>query len=500
MATFLTRLRPRRYRQVASSVRPYRRFGLRARFTIAFGFGSLIISILLSLVTYGLVRTNLVSQRERSAISQAYLNASVLRNGLRSADANARDLLDSLQTQKGGRPLLYYEGEWFALEITHGRDSLPVKLRNAVLDGAPARMRYTLDNETSLAVGIPIPLVNGAYFESSSFSELQSTLNALAISLTLTAVVTTLAGALLGTTASRRVLRPLAEISTAAQAISRGRLDTRVALVSDPDLAGFVNSFNDMARFLQERFERDARFASDISHELRSPLTTLSASVEVLQGRREELTERGQAVLDLLAADVTRFTTMVEDLLEISRFDAGAAHLDLADVRIGELVVHAVSASSNGITPVSIESNAAGSIVQVDKRRLMQVMSNLIDNAARYGGGATEVSVELAEDHVRICVQDEGGGVPEIDRLRIFERFARGNVASGRRGAGEGTGLGLALVREHVNLHGGRVWVEDRLDGLPGARFVVELPIVTPPAEPEEDLGPAAVPAVEVES
>lgn len=499
MAAFISALRPSYRRRNASGVRPYRRFGLRARFTIAFGLGSLVVSVLLSLVTYGLVRTNLVSQRESSAINQTYLNASAIRNGLRSAEALPKELLDSLQTQEGGRPLLYYKGDWFAVEITHGRDSLPTEFRQSVLNGSPARMRYTYQNEKSLVVGIPIPLVNAAYFESTSFDELQSTLNALGISLGLTAVVTTLAGSLLGMTASRRVLRPLAEISTAAQAISGGRLDTRVALVKDPDLAGFVKSFNDMARFLQERFERDARFASDISHELRSPLTTLSASVEVLQGRRDEMTERSQAVLDLLSADVTRFNAMVEDLLEISRFDAGAAYLDLAEVRIAELVINAVSASTKGAIPVVVESNAASAVVQVDKRRLMQVLSNLIDNASHYGGGATEISVELFDHHVRICVQDEGTGVPVIDRERIFERFARGAVASGRRGTGEGTGLGLALVREHVNLHGGRVWVEDRLDGLPGARFVVELPIVTPPAEPEEDLGPAAVPATEVE-
>lgn len=497
MATFPFRLR-RRPKETAGA-RPYRRLGLRARFTIAFGLGSFVISVLLSLVSYGLVRTNLVSQRERSAIGQAYLNASSLRNGLRSADANAKDLLDSLQTPGGGRPLLHYKGEWFALEVTHGRDSLPSELRDTVLDGTPARMRYSLDSDTSLAVGVPIPLIDAAYFEIISFNELETTLNALAISLTITAMVTTVAGSLLGATAARRVLRPLAEISTAAQAISGGRLDTRVALINDPDLAGFVNSFNDMARFLQERIERDGRFASDISHELRSPLTTLSASLEVLRSRREELTDRGQAVLDLLAADVTRFTTMVEDLLEISRFDAGAAHLDLAEVRIGELVSRAVYEASGGATPVCVEPSATNAIVQVDKRRLMQVMSNLIDNAAHYGGGATEVSVEMAKDHVRICVQDEGGGVPAIDRERIFERFARGGVASGRRSVGEGTGLGLALVREHVNLHGGRVWVEDRLDALPGARFVIELPIVSPEAEPEEDLGPAAVPAAEVE-
>jgi two-component system, OmpR family, sensor histidine kinase MtrB len=109
------------------------------------------------------------------------------------------------------------------------------------------------------------------------------------------------------------------------------------------------------------------------------------------------------------------------------------------------------------------------------------------------------VNVELVDNDVRIGVEDEGPGVDEADRDRVFERFARGSEAAGRRGTGEGVGLGLALVREHVNLHGGRVWVEDKATG-PGARFVVELPTVAPeePEEPE-DLGPAAVSASELD-
>ncbi|MGE0794132.1 MAG: sensor histidine kinase, partial [Acidimicrobiia bacterium] len=287
-----------------------------------------------------------------------------------------------------------------------------------------------------------------------------------------------------------------------------GRLDTRVARIDDRDIGTLVDSFNHMASALQARIERDARFASDISHELRSPLTTLAASAGVLASRRDELPERAQAALDLLLADVQRFTAMVEDLLEISRFDAGAAHLHLETVRISELVLAAVAAASTADIPISVSADAAASTVAVDKRRLVRVMANLLSNAERYGGGATLVAVELPSygevdrTHVRIAVEDLGAGVAPEDRLRIFERFTRGTDDAGRRGSGDGVGLGLALVQEHVRLHGGRVWVEDRPDGRSGARFVIELPLVAAGPDPDDepaDLGPAAVPASELD-
>jgi signal transduction histidine kinase len=294
------------------------------------------------------------------------------------------------------------------------------------------------------------------------------------------------------------VLRPLGHVTAAAVAIAGGRLDTRVAPIADPDLGIFVSSFNDMASALQERIERDARFASDVSHELRSPLTTLTTSISVLEARRDEMPERAQAALDLMVADVQRFSALVEDLLEISRFDAGAATLHLESVRISELVLQAVAASTDVEIPVTISADAAACTVAVDKRRLVRVIANLITNAERYGGGATRINVELVDNDVRIAVEDEGPGVDEADRERVFERFARGTDAAGRRSSGEGVGLGLALVREHINLHSGRAWVEEGSAGV-GARFVFELPTValTPTAlaqaEELEDLGPAAV-------
>jgi signal transduction histidine kinase len=126
-----------------------------------------------------------------------------------------------------------------------------------------------------------------------------------------------------------------------------------------------------------------------------------------------------------------------------------------------------------------VEPEAANVVVDVDRRRIGQVLANLLDNAEKYANGATAVVISAAPGVARIAVEDEGPGVPEEERVVIFDRFSRGS-AGGKRGGDMGTGLGLSLVAEHINLHGGRVWVEDRLDGRAGSRFVVELPIVMP--------------------
>ncbi|MGH2685479.1 MAG: ATP-binding protein [Actinomycetota bacterium] len=463
-----------------------RRLGLRARIIAAFTLGALVLSVLLAGTTFALTRENLVRQRERSALTQVYVNARISRDTLRvrETDPDRQSLLNSLLTQSS-RPVLYDQGDWVVQSIEFGRDAIPVALRRRVIDGVPARMRYHLQGQPYLAVGIPIPAVDAAYFEVVSLEELDDSLESIGVSLLGAALLTSLAGAGLGIWASRRVLRPLADVGHAAQAIAGGRLDTRLEAIDDPDLAALAGSFNDMARALQERIERDARFASDVSHELRSPLTTLSAAIEVLQGRRDEMPERAQAALDLLVADVARFSALVEDLLEISRFDAGAARLDLEEVRFGELVLQAIGVSTDDDFPVELDAELDTVPVQVDKRRLVRVVANLIDNARSHGGGVSLVALRRVPTGVELAVEDNGAGVPLEERDLIFERFSRGASGAGRRGTGDGVGLGLALVREHIRLHGGDVWVEDRPDGQPGARFVVWLPAAEKPAAPE---------------
>jgi signal transduction histidine kinase len=137
--------------------------------------------------------------------------------------------------------------------------------------------------------------------------------------------------------------------------------------------------------------------------------------------------------------------------------------------------------SSRPDTSIDVSDTAEHLLIEGDRRRLARVVANLIDNARLHGGGDAHVFVQEAAaegepiGHVRIAVEDHGPGVPPEERDLVFERFARGAVA-GRRSSSDGAGLGLALVDEHIRLHGGRVWVEDRLDGEPGARFVIELP------------------------
>lgn len=452
-----------------------RRLGLRARITIAFAIGALLLSALLSATTWALTRENLLNQREDSATVIVYQNARIIRARV-TPDTDKQALVSSLSTPLGSRPVLYYDDEFVSLTPEFGQDALPSAVRTQVLAGQPVRMRYDLRGQMQLVVGIPIPSVDAAYFEIISLDDLESTLEALGVSLVGASLLTTIAGAILGAWASRRALRPLAGVSTAATALAAGRLDTRLEASEDRDLRPISASFNDMAQSLQDRIERDARFASDVSHELRSPLMTLAASIEVMNNQRDDLPERARSALDLMVGDIDRFQQLVEDLLEISRFDAGVARLELEEVHLAELVMQAVSHSTETDVPVQLDAELAGVVVQADKRRIVRVIANLLDNAAKYGGGATSVELRRVDDGVQIAVEDRGTGVPEEDRSVIFDRFSRG-AGSGRRGSSDGVGLGLALVAEHVNLHGGRVWVEDRHDGEEGARFVVQLPV-----------------------
>jgi signal transduction histidine kinase len=458
------------------------RIGLRARITIAFAVGTLVVSALLAGATLGLTRQNLLDARESGATARTYQNAETVQRLLPEPTedgggptADPAEVLASLQTPTGSNPVLLVGDRWFSRTPEFGEDVLPGELRALVRSGQPARMRFDHEGTTQLAVGVPLESMDGAYFEIVSLEELEETLESIGISLLAAALLATLAGAAVGWWAARRVLRPLRGIGDAAHALATGRLETRVEASDDPDLATLADSFNEMAAAMEERIERDTRFASNVSHELRSPLMTLAASIEVLQNQRDEMPDRAKAALDLMAADIERFRQLVEDLLEISRFDAGVMHLDLEEVRVDELVIQAVSASTDVDVTVDIDSDLAGVVVKADKRRLSRVIANLLDNAAKYGDGASRVELRKDGDAVLIAVEDDGPGVLPEDRESIFFRFNRGSSAGHRRGI-DGVGLGLALVAEHIRLHGGSVWVEDRADGVDGARFVIELP------------------------
>ena len=459
-----------------------RRLALRTRVMLMFSFGALFLSAFLATAAYSFTRNSVVNQREKAGIEQAYRNAQVVQNELSANNPSAEPAVERLRSLGINSFAIRYRDTWSASSAKYTSDAIPVSLQDRVIDeGSASRMITTIGDEKVLVVGVPLTVTDAAYFEFVTLVDVDETLDSVLFSLVFAGIITTIAGALLGILAANRAVRPLGDAAQAAKAIAGGRLDTRLETTDDPDLSVLANSFNDMAEALQARVERDARFASDVSHELRSPLMTLAASVEVMKARRDEMPERAQAALDLLVADVTRFQGLVEDLLEISRFDAGAIRLNLEDLLVGEFVRQAVAVSSMPSTPVTVTERAEAVLISGDRRRLARVVANLVDNARLHGGGDAAVTVCEPDGegeplgHVWIIVEDHGAGVPPEERDLIFERFARGAVA-GRRSSSDGAGLGLALVEEHVRMHGGRVWVEDRLDGEPGARFVIELP------------------------
>lgn len=454
--------------------------GLRRRILLIFTLGSLLLSVFLATTTYGLTRSNVVSERVDTAINTSQRNAQGAERDLRSLPADAEAARASLTRIGVQDYLIWYAERWSGGVATFRDTDVPRALVQRVIDDATSASQIVrIGDELNVVVGWDLPGI-GAYFEAFSLEEADSSLASVRLSLLLAAAITTGLGVLLGIFAARRAVRPVGTAAQAASAIAGGRLDTRLETTEDPDLKILTESFNDMAEALQLRVERDARFASDVSHELRSPLMTLSASVEVMQARRDELSERSRAALDLLASDVIRFQGLVEDLLEISRFDAGAIRLHMEELLAAEFVRQAVAVSSLPATAVTVDERAEVALIRGDRRRLARVIANLIDNARAYGGGAPEVSISVLNpagepmSHILIVVEDRGPGVPVEERDLVFERFARGGGA-GRRTGSEGAGLGLSLVDEHVRMHGGRVWVEDRLDGESGARFVIEL-------------------------
>ena len=461
--------------------------GLRARIMGLYAAGGLFLSLIIAVATLTLARQSLLDDREERSFPVAVRNAARVEGQLSGETAieDVQAIFDLLNVTERSFPLVRIGAESTSGSPQVFNDELiPPSLRAQVDSGNAARMRVRIDGRHMIITGIPIPDIDADYYEAAATDDVEDALRALGIIVAGVAAATTLLSAALGSWASRRALTPLAEVRIAAESLAAGELDTRLDPPADADLASLTASFNGMARSLEDRIERDARFASEVSHELRSPLMTLSASVEVLQNGRDQLSERSQTALDLLTDDIQRFTLLVEDLLEISRYDVGTASLQAEPIDLVEFARQSIRHLPHD--NVTVDFGDLDHLVVVgDKRRLAQVISNLVDNAAKYGAGEITVTLEADGTHATLAVEDEGVGVPEAERSVIFDRFSRGS-AGGRRGQGTGSGLGLALVAEHVGLHGGTIWVEDRTDGKSGARFVARLPIGEIPEFEEE--------------
>ena len=452
--------------------------GLRVRAAFGFGITGLIVAVAGASLTYALARSYLVDQREDTAIRQAYVNARLARNILRAEAPDVRAFLASLGGGTASDSVLRYRGESFATSLTIGPEEIPRDLQRVVGLGHAGHQRYRdAGGNLRLAVGVRLAAVEADYYELFSLAELEDTVELLARSLASGVAGAALIAAMVGWAAANRLVRPLRPVADAAERIAGGALDTRLAEPADPDLRRLTEAFNQMAAALESRIERETRFAADVSHELRSPLAAVSAAVEIIQRRRDQLPPQVTEAFAVLSAKVSLFRRMVLDLLEISRLDGGTAVVsdDLIDLR--HLLDRLVDQHAAPGTPIDVDADAPTHI-RGDRRRLAQAVANILDNANRYAGGAMRVRVVVpSPGWVRLEIEDHGPGISEEERDAIFGRFARG-AAGVEAGSDSGTGLGLALTAEHVRLHGGRVWVEDAPDG--GARFVIDIPAGVP--------------------
>ncbi len=447
---------------------------LSTRVTLFFGLVALLGGIGLTVATYLFARNSLIDQRivtsQTTAIDHAvYLNEVLGEKP--DGERLSRAVID-LDTDVDGFAVLLTEPNPINSLLDRSVADFPEELVDRVrLDGYGRQQFVDERGDPWLGVGLSLRAYDVGYLEAFPLDTEESTLRLLATALIVGAFLATLLAAFFGWVTSRRMLRPLSQVADAAGEIASGALGARLREERDPDLNRLAGSFNDMADAVQERIEREARFASDVSHELRSPITALTAAVEVLDAKRGDLPDRTQQALDVVVSQIRRFDDMVIDLLELARLDAGATDLNTESVDLVELCDRVSQRFGYGELPIEVHRRAKRRAI-VDRVRFERILGNLLDNAATHGGGPVRIAIEPSpvKRSTQIVVEDSGPGVAASERRRIFERFARGSAARNRIG----TGLGLALVAENASALGGEAWVEDRPGG--GARFVVRLP------------------------
>jgi two-component system sensor histidine kinase MtrB len=312
---------------------------------------------------------------------------------------------------------------------------------------------------------------------------------------------------------TRWVVLPVRHAAQAAQRVSAGHLEERMQVLGVDDLAALATSFNEMAASLQAKLREledlssvQRQFVSDVSHELRTPLSTIKMAADLLFESRSELNAAGGRSAELLQSQLERFEELLVDLLEISRYDAGAATLDAELVDVCDLVRRSADdaqqlAERRG-SRIDFRLPATGCFAEVDRRRVERILRNILVNAVEHGEGK-EVVVTAALDSaaVAVSVRDYGVGLRPGEQQRVFERFWRADPARARTTGG--TGLGLAISLEDARLHGG--WLQAWGERGKGSVFRLTLPRVVGqelagsplPLEPDEVELAAGLGAVE---
>ncbi|WP_413761291.1 ATP-binding protein [Streptomyces sp. MMBL 11-3] len=320
-------------------------------------------------------------------------------------------------------------------------------------------------------------------------------LNSLAWSLGIATGLALIGSALLAQAAATTVLKPVHRLGIAARRLGEGKLDTRLRVSGTDELADLSRTFNRTAESLEKRVEdmsareqASRRFVADMSHELRTPLTAITAVTEVLEEELDAETGSVDPMIEpavrLVVSETRRLNTLVENLMEVTRFDAGTARLVSDTVDIADQITACIDARA-WLDAVELDARR-GIMAHVDPRRLDVILANLIGNALKHGGSPVCVRVREEGADLAIEVQDNGPGIPEDVLPHVFDRFYK---ASASRPRSEGSGLGLSIALENAHIHGGGITAANAPGG--GAVFTLRLPRdASEPKDPEDQEGP----------
>ena len=384
----------------------------------------------------------------------------------------------------------------------------------------PTTLVYNSGNSVpALAVGVPLGSFYQLYYVF-PFTQQQATLLLVQRVLVGVALAVIVLLAAIASLVTRWVVLPVRHAAAAAQRVSAGHLGERMQVHGVDDLAALATSFNDMAASLQGKLHEledlsnvQRQFVSDVSHELRTPLSTIKMAADLLFEARAELDAAAGRSVELLQSQLDRFESLLVDLLEISRFDAGAATLDADLVDVCDLVRRSADdaqqlAERRG-SRIEFRLPATGCFAEADRRRVERILRNILVNAVEHGEGKeVVVTTAMDSDAVAVSVRDYGVGLRPGEEQKVFDRFWRADPARARTTGG--TGLGLAISLEDARLHGG--WLQAWGERGKGSVFRLTLPRVAGqelagsplPLGPDEaevaatDLGPGARPATEI--
>jgi two-component system sensor histidine kinase MtrB len=449
---------------------------LRRRLTVAFMLVAGLAAAALAIASYAIVREARLSDSVDRSLEQSRFNL-VLANETLTPNPSQEEIdqLLAAYERRGGFETVGRTGaRTFSSSVSLGIGEVPADLREVVATGKLGYERTSAGGARYIVVGGKLRRAKTElyyfYSEERLWDELAQLRNVLLAGLGVLAVLGALVGALL----ARRILAPVGRASQAAHSLAEGLLETRLPVESRDEFGAWAASFNEMADALEAKIgalsdsqARERRFTSDVSHELRTPLTALVAEASLLAEQLDRMPPEARRPAELLVSDVARLRDLVEDLMEISRLDAGEARVREERVDLHSLVEAAVR--SRGWTDrVRVEGDEV--VLQSDHRRLERIASNLIGNALEHGG--RDVTARVGSDGIGafLEVADRGAGIAP-DRLpHVFDRFYKADTAR----AGPGSGLGLAIALENARLLGGDIEVWSEVGR--GTRFTLRLP------------------------